>query len=32
MDEIWADEFGLNHPQMRFVQDATPGTDEQGYS
>jgi hypothetical protein len=32
MDETWADEFGLNHPQMRFVQDATPGNDEQGYS
>jgi hypothetical protein len=32
MDEQWADEFGLNHPQMRFVQDATPGSEAHGYS
>lgn len=28
MEETWADEFGLNQPQMRFVQNATPGNDE----
>lgn len=27
-----ADEFGLNHAQMRFVQDAIPGDEEKGYS
>ncbi|QLD90797.1 transferase [Natronomonas salina] len=32
MDEQWADEFGLNYAQMRFVQDAVPGSDEKGYS
>jgi type IV secretory pathway VirB4 component len=32
MDEQWADEFGLNHAQMQFVQNATPGSDEKGYS
>jgi type IV secretory pathway VirB4 component len=32
MDEQWADEFGLNYAQMRFVQDAIPGSDEKGYS
>ncbi|WP_277554059.1 VirB4 family type IV secretion system protein [Halobaculum limi] len=32
MDPEWADEFGLNHPQMRFVQTATPGDEESGYS
>ncbi|MXR43276.1 transferase [Halobaculum sp. WSA2] len=32
MDAAWADEFGLNHPQMRFVQTATPGDEESGYS
>jgi type IV secretory pathway VirB4 component len=32
MDEDWADEFGLNHAQMRFVQNALPGDEEQGYS
>lgn len=32
MDSEWADEFGLNHPQMRYVQTATPGDDEAGYS
>jgi type IV secretory pathway VirB4 component len=32
MDEQWAEEFGLNYSQMRFVQDAIPGSDEKGYS
>jgi type IV secretory pathway VirB4 component len=32
MDEEWADEFGLNHAQMRFVQDAVPGNEEAGFS
>jgi type IV secretory pathway VirB4 component len=32
MDEQWAEEFGLNYAQMRFVQDAIPGSDEKGYS
>ena len=32
MDEQWADEFGLNYAQMRFVQEATPGSEETGYS
>ena len=32
MDETWANEFGLNHAQMRFVQNALPGDEEQGYS
>ncbi|SDM93720.1 Type IV secretory pathway, VirB4 component [Halogranum gelatinilyticum] len=32
MDEQWADEFGLNHAQMRFVQDAVPGNEEAGFS
>ncbi|WP_225316344.1 MULTISPECIES: VirB4 family type IV secretion system protein [Haloferax] len=32
MDEQWANEFGLNHAQMRFVQDAVPGSDRLGYS
>ncbi|WP_416839934.1 VirB4 family type IV secretion system protein [Haloferax sp. DFSO52] len=32
MDEHWANEFGLNHAQMRFVQDAVPGSDRLGYS
>ncbi|WP_434084177.1 VirB4 family type IV secretion system protein [Halorarius litoreus] len=27
-----ANEFGLNHAQMRFVQDAIPGDEEKGYS
>jgi len=25
MDDQWADEFGLNYAQMRYVQDAVPG-------
>ncbi len=32
MDREWADEFGLNSAQMRFVQDAVPGNDLAGYS
>ncbi|WP_256335773.1 VirB4 family type IV secretion system protein [Halopenitus persicus] len=32
MDEQWADEFGLNHAQMRYVQDAVPGNEETGFS
>jgi len=32
MDEEWADEFGLNHAQMRFVQDAVPGNEDAGFS
>ncbi|WP_313692103.1 VirB4 family type IV secretion system protein [Halorarum halobium] len=32
MDEAWANEFGLNYAQMRFVQDAIPGNDRAGYS
>jgi hypothetical protein len=32
MDEEWADEFGLNHAQMRFVQDAVPGNEDTGFS
>lgn len=32
MNEQWAEEFGLNHAQMRFVQDAVPGDEEAGYS
>nr|WP_245778630.1 hypothetical protein [Halomicrobium zhouii] len=32
MDETWADEFGLNYAQMRFVQNAVPGNDRAGYS
>ncbi|MEF8825383.1 MAG: transferase [Halapricum sp.] len=32
MDKTWANEFGLNHAQMRFVQNAMPGDEEQGYS
>ncbi|WP_255152212.1 VirB4 family type IV secretion system protein [Halorarius halobius] len=27
-----ADAFGLNHAQMRYVQDAIPGDEEKGYS
>jgi hypothetical protein len=27
-----AEIFDLNHAQMRFVQNATPGSDERGYS
>ncbi|GAB3411403.1 VirB4 family type IV secretion system protein [Haloparvum alkalitolerans] len=32
MDEDWAAEFGLNHAQMRYVQDAIPGNEETGYA
>ena len=32
MDEQWANEFGLNYAQMRYVQDAVPGNDDHGYS
>ncbi|QLC35527.1 transferase (plasmid) [Halarchaeum sp. CBA1220] len=32
MDEEWADEFGLNHAQMRYVQDAVPGNEDAGFS
>ena len=32
MDEHWANEFGLNSAQMRFVQDAVPGNERAGYS
>jgi len=32
MDEEWADEFGLNYAQMRFVQDAIPGNEDAGFS
>jgi hypothetical protein len=31
MDRRWADEFGLNHAQMRFVQEALPGDPTRGY-
>ena len=32
MDEHWAEEFGLNYAQMRFVQEAVPGNEDAGYS
>ncbi len=32
MDEEWADEFGLNYAQMRYVQDAVPGNEDAGFS
>ncbi|WP_435196381.1 VirB4 family type IV secretion system protein [Natronomonas sp. EA1] len=32
MDESVAERFGLNHAQMRFVQDAIPGDEAKGYS
>ncbi|MFP9193889.1 VirB4 family type IV secretion system protein [Natrialbaceae archaeon A-CW1-1] len=32
MDSEWADEFGLNSAQMRFVQEAMPGSERTGYS
>ena len=32
MDEAWAAEFGLNHAQMRFVQDAVPGNEDAGFA
>ena len=32
MDDQWADEFGLNYAQMRYVQDAVPGNEDAGFS
>ncbi|MFP9061634.1 VirB4 family type IV secretion system protein [Natrialbaceae archaeon A-chndr2] len=32
MDREWANEFGLNSAQMRFIQEAVPGNDRTGYS
>jgi type IV secretory pathway VirB4 component len=32
MDDHWAAEFGLNHAQKRFVQEAVPGNEELGYA
>jgi len=32
MDEEWANEFGLNYAQMRYVQDAVPGNEDAGFS
>ncbi|MUW14885.1 transferase [Halorubrum sp. CBA1125] len=32
MDDEWADEFGLNHAQKQFVQEAVPGNEELGYA
>ena len=32
MDEAWAEEFGLNYAQMRFVQDAVPGNEDAGFA
>ena len=32
MNEEIADVFGLNHSQMRYVQNALPGSQERGYS
>jgi type IV secretory pathway VirB4 component len=32
MDAAWADEFGLNYAQMRFVQDAVPGNEDAGFA
>ncbi len=32
MDEHWANEFGLNHAQMRYMQNAVLGSEEVGYS
>nr|WP_256398562.1 hypothetical protein [Haloarchaeobius litoreus] len=32
MDEEWAEEFELNHAQMRFVQNAVPGNEDTGFS
>ncbi|TKX82281.1 VirB4 family type IV secretion system protein [Halorubrum sp. SD626R] len=32
MDDEWAAEFGLNHAEKRFVQEAVPGNEEFGYS
>ncbi|WP_435118873.1 VirB4 family type IV secretion system protein [Halolamina sp. C58] len=32
MDEAWAQEFGLNYAQMRYVQDAVPGNEDAGFA
>ncbi|MBP1987793.1 type IV secretory pathway VirB4 component [Halolamina salifodinae] len=32
VDEEWAEEFGLNYAQMRFVQDAVPGNEDAGFA
>ncbi len=32
MDDQWAEEFGMNHAQKRFVQTAQPGSETTGYS
>ena len=32
MCEEWAEAFGMNSAQMRYVQDAVPGSDAKGYS
>jgi type IV secretory pathway VirB4 component len=32
MNPHWANEFGLNHAQMRYVQRAVPGNEKFGYS
>lgn len=32
MNEQWAEEFGLTHAQMRYVQTATPGDEAAGFS
>ncbi len=32
MDREWANEFGLNSAQMRFIQEAVPGNNLTGYS
>ncbi|WP_217920459.1 VirB4 family type IV secretion system protein [Halolamina sp. CBA1230] len=32
MDEDWAQEFGLNYAQMRYVQDAVPGNEDAGFA
>jgi len=31
MDDQWANEFGLNYAQMRYVQDAVPGNEDAGF-
>jgi hypothetical protein len=32
MNEEIAEEFGMNHAQMRFVQNSIPGDEDTGYS
>jgi len=32
MNKEIAEVFGLNHAQMRYVQNAVPGGEERGYS